>query len=60
MEQQKTAQQQDELEEMQHGPVPVEQLQVYPVEIRVGFEQLRGLAIWVLVRSGYNVCLIQD
>ena len=52
MEQQKTIQQQDEVEEMQHGPVPVDQLQVNPLETAVDSEQLRGLVFWVVVQFG--------
>jgi hypothetical protein len=52
MEQQKTAQQQDELEEMQHGPVPVEQLQVTHSELQSisnsqGIIHLGSCSIWL-------------
>ncbi|PRQ47130.1 hypothetical protein RchiOBHm_Chr2g0096361 [Rosa chinensis] len=47
MEQQRTVQQQDELEEMQHGPVPVDQLQKKKVE--EGFPVANSYcSVWML------------
>ncbi|KAL6226860.1 hypothetical protein ACLB2K_000820 [Fragaria x ananassa] len=53
MEQQKTAQQQDELEEMQHGPVPVEQLQASGIA-SIDVKKLRDAGLCTVEAVAYS------